>query len=174
MLRTPKESWWSVDAAPGKLKLTPRADALSGRGNPSFLARRVQHARFTASTALEVPSEPGVSAGLAVFQGERYHYFAGVRRETNSVTVFLECYKGGGNPEVVRSVGLAAAKNVKLRVTSNDASCAFDYAGENGPWETLAADLDATLLTTDVAGGFVGATVGPFARMEPLSEGAQP
>lgn len=166
MLRTPKETWWSLDGAAGKLKLTPRAELLSGRGNPSFLGRRVQHARFSASTSLEVPTGPGVAAGLAVFQGERYHYFAGVRRETNGVSIFLERVRGRAGQEVVKSVNLANAKNVKLRVTSNDAKCSFEYAADAGSWSTLAADEDATLLTTDVAGGFVGATVGPHVRLE--------
>jgi alpha-N-arabinofuranosidase len=165
MLRAPKETWWKLDG--GKLKLTPRADVLSSRVNPSFLGRRVQHARFTASTSVEVPSVPNVSAGLAVFQGERHHYFAGVRRDTNSVSLYLERFKGrGADREVVRTVNLSDVKNVKLRVTGNDAKCAFEYARDNGSWETLASDQDATLLTTDVAGGFVGATVGPHARVE--------
>src|SRR5262249_1716147 len=83
MLGTPKEAWWKTDAASGKLTLVPGAEQLSGKGNPSFLGRRVQHARFTASTSVEIPDMPGVSAGLAVFQNDRHHYFAGVRRETN-------------------------------------------------------------------------------------------
>jgi alpha-N-arabinofuranosidase len=106
-----------------------------------------------------------VSAGLAVFQGERYHYFAGVRRETNGVSVFLERQRGQ-NPEVVKSAKLENTGNIKLRVAANEAKCAFECATETGPWETLAADLDATLLTSDVAGGFVGATVGMHARID--------
>lgn len=45
--------------------------------------------------------------------------------------------------------------------------CSFGYATETGEWLTLAADADATMLTTDVAGGFVGATVGMRARIQP-------
>jgi alpha-N-arabinofuranosidase len=165
MLRTPKTNWWSVDSNAGKLKLIPQAEQLSGRGNPSYLARRIQHARFTASTALAVPGEPGVSAGLAVFQGELFNYFVGVRRETNGVSIFLEQSRGQSQ-QVIKAVSLKKAVNLKLRVTANDAKCAFEYAADNGPWEVLAADLDATLLTTDVAGGFVGATVGPYVRLD--------
>lgn len=118
------------------------------------------------ATHLAVPSESGVSAGLAVFQGERYNYFAGVRRETNGISLFLERNRGRGGQEIVKSVNLPDAKNVKLRITANDAKCAFEFAVEDGAWDTLAADLDATLLTTEVAGGFVGATVGPFTRVD--------
>jgi xylan 1,4-beta-xylosidase len=172
MLRTPKQTWWGI--ADGKLNLTPRTEQLSGRGNPSFLARRVQHSRFSASTSLEVPKESGVSAGLVAFQGERHHYFAGVRRETNSVSIILERHRGRSGREVVSNTNLADAKNIQFRVTANDAKCSFEYATETGSWKTLAADQDATLLTSDVAGGFVGATVGPHVRLETAQPGNQP
>ena len=34
---------------------------------------------------------------------------------------------------------------------------------EPGQWESVATDLDASLLSTDVADGFIGATFGPYA-----------
>jgi xylan 1,4-beta-xylosidase len=173
MLRTPKQPWFSLDSAAGKLKLVPQTELLSGKGNPSFLGRRIQHARFTASTSLEAPNDPGVSAGLAVFQNERHHYFAAVRRETNSISIFLERLKGT-DQSVVKSVSLPSAGSIAFRVTGNDAKCTFEYAREKGSWNTLAADLDATLLTTDVAGGFVGATIGPHARIEKEQPANQP
>jgi len=37
---------------------------------------------------------------------------------------------------------------------------------DGGAWESLAADLDATLLATDAAEGFVRAITGPLARTE--------
>jgi alpha-N-arabinofuranosidase len=100
-------------------------------------------------------------------QGGRFNYFVGVRRATNGVTLFIERNKGrGGSGEVIESMNLPAAKNVRLRITANKAKCGFEYAPDNGAWKTLAAGLDATLLTTDVAGGFVGATVGLYARRD--------
>ena len=43
----------------------------------------------------------------------------------------------------------------------------FDWQlGDREP-ESLAEGLDAKLLSTEVAGGFVGTTVGPHARLEP-------
>ncbi|MDR3459768.1 MAG: glycoside hydrolase family 43 protein [Verrucomicrobiae bacterium] len=164
MLRAPKQTWWKLEA--GKLKITPLNEQLSGRGNPSFLARRVQHANFTTATALAIPGGPDVSAGLAVFQGEQYNYFAGVRRATNGVDIFIERNKGNSGQEVVKCVHLPDAKNIKFCVTANGAMCAFEYAADNCAWKILAANLDATMLTTDIAGGFVGATVGPFARAD--------
>lgn len=165
MLRAPLETWWKLDGAKGQLALTPRAELLSERGNPSFLARRVQHARFSASTSLEVPAQSGVSAGLAVFQGERFHYFLAVKRDADGVVINLEKVSGGA-AEIVGSTRVAPTDKVDLRVEANDARCSFAYALTSGEWQTLVAEADAKLLTTEVAGGFVGATVGPHARLE--------
>ena len=164
MLRAPRETWWKVDG--GKLLLEARNETLSGRENPSFVARRVQHANFTTSTALAVPGQDGVSAGLAVFQGERFHYFLAAKREADRVIVYLEKLAGAA-PETIGSAELPAdTKDLRFRVEANGPTCSFSYATGDGEWKTLAADLDAKLLTTDVAGGFVGATVGLHARRD--------
>jgi alpha-N-arabinofuranosidase len=168
MLRAPQETWWQMNPSTGQLLITPRADVLSGRANPSFLARRVQHARFTASTSVAAPVQPGVSAGLAVFQGEKHHYFLAVRREGEGegVTAYLEQHNGG-TPETIAQQTLGPVTAVQLRVVAADDTCAFAVAVEDGDWRTVVDAADAKLLTTGVAGGFVGATVGVHARLDP-------
>ncbi len=173
MLRAPKEKWWNIDTNAGKLNLIPRAELLSGRSNPSYLGRRVQHPRFSAATEFDVPTETRVSAGLAVFQGERFHYYAGVKRNTNGIVLFLERFKGADSG-VHTTVTLPESKTVRLRFAAHDAKCTFEYATDAGQWKQLAGDLDATLLTTEVAGGFVGATVGLHARIDPKEEQVEP
>jgi alpha-N-arabinofuranosidase len=165
MLRAPHETWWSIDANKGQLLLTPRPDTLAGTGNPSFLARRVQHVQFTATTRLEIPAEPGVAAGLVAFQGERFHYFLAVRRDAKGATVFLEKH-ARGSVEVVRSADLPADGPVSLRITADHGTCDFAYSLQPDAWQDLVTGADAKLLTSAVAGGFVGATVGMHARLE--------
>jgi alpha-N-arabinofuranosidase len=147
------------------LHVTPRTEPLSGRGNPSFLARRVQHAHFAASTALAVPAEPGVSAGLAVFQGEKFHYFLAVRREAEGVTVLLERHNRAGL-EVVAKQTIGPAASVRLRASAAEDKISFAIAADGGDWQTVLADADAKLLTSDIAGSFVGATIGVHARLD--------
>jgi hypothetical protein len=62
---------------------------------------------------------------------------------------------------------------MRLRVVAEDAKCSFDYAPDTADWKTLVSDADATLLTTEVAGGFVGATVGigMYARTDERPQG---
>lgn len=63
MLREPGEAWWNVSTKDGKLELTARSEKLTGTGNPSYLGRRVRHDTYTATLALDVPQNEGVSAG---------------------------------------------------------------------------------------------------------------
>jgi Beta xylosidase C-terminal Concanavalin A-like domain/Malectin domain len=165
MLRAPKETWWKLNPEAGQIAITPRSELLSGTGNPSYLALRVQHSHFKASTSVEVPTESGVSAGLAFFQNDRHHYFLAVSREGDGMVVYLE-RAAGDRGQMAASARLPRASRMKLRVTADDAKCAFEYAADAGDWKTLAADADATQLTTEVAGGFVGATVGMHARVD--------
>lgn len=166
MLRAPDAQWWSLGGDRGALELAPRAERLSGRHNPTYLGRRVQHADFAASTALEIPAESGVSAGLAVFQGERHHYFLAVKRDADGLSVYLEKHSGAA-PEVIGSTRLPKLDGtITLRVEAHSDTCDFSYATRPGEWQALATRQDAKLLTSAVAGGFVGATVGVHARLD--------
>ncbi|KAF0095913.1 MAG: xylan 1 4-beta-xylosidase [Puniceicoccaceae bacterium 5H] len=166
MLRTPSETWWQLEPGfGGELELTPRKERLTGLGNPSFLARRVQHDVFEAETLLEIPAEKGVSAGLALFQNDKYHYYLGVKRSGDAASLFLEQVRHG-EKTVVRTVQVPASASIALRVRGELEACAFDYSLDGTNWTPIAADLDARMVTTAVAGGFVGATVGPHARTE--------
>src|SRR5205823_164451 len=134
MLRQPHESWWRQEN--GQLSLTSRSDTLSGKGQPAFFGRRLQHARFEASTEFEVPSAIGVSAGLVAFQSETHHYYFAVRRTSESLQIFLERLNGK-EPEVVASAKLVDAKQVKLRLTGEDKILSFSYATDAVTWQTL-------------------------------------
>lgn len=169
MLRTPPAGapWWSIDASAGRIRLTPRGETLAGRSNPSYLGRRVQHATYSASTSLVPPQAPGVSAGLVAFQNERHHYFLGVRRDADGLELFLE-KAARGEPQIVQTTRVpAASATIALRVEGDGPTCTFAWAADGGAWQTLVKDADAKMLTTGVAGGFVGATVGMHARLEP-------
>ena len=166
-VRVPKADWFDLAARPGRLAIRPLRERLDTLGNPAFVARRQQHQAFAASTSLELPA-PGIAAGLAAFQSERYWYFLGVRRAASEgAEVFLEKKAGDGPAEIValRSAGEAAALKLKIEGDGSAYAFAFD-AGDGRGWQWLVRDADGTVLSTDVAGGFVGATLGPHARDE--------
>jgi xylan 1,4-beta-xylosidase len=169
MLRSPQEQWWRLGPPTGHLTLMPRADSLSGKGNPSFLARRLQHARFIATTALATPGEGGVSAGLVAFQDETHYFFLGVRRTTGGLSLFLERANGKG-PEQVVSEKISGIPKLQLRITGEETALSFSFADGSGSWKTLVADVDVIPITVQAAGGglhFTGAVLGLYARTEP-------
>jgi alpha-N-arabinofuranosidase len=53
-----------------------------------------------------------------------------------------------------------------LKITGNGGAYSFGYAADGKGWRWLVQNDDGTILSTDVAGGFVGATLGPYARIE--------
>jgi len=169
MLRTPHQTWWSLGNPKGHLSLTPSAETISGKGNPSFLARRLQHAKFEATTALSVPETVGVSAGLVAFQNESHYYYLGVKRTKDGLTLFLE-RSNGSAAEIVAQTPLSETKELELRLSGNQLIGEFSFKPHDGKWQTLAANADLTAITTNAAGGgmhFTGGVVGMHTRLEP-------
>ncbi len=168
MLRTPRQNWWSL--TDGRLSLTPQSELLSGKGNPSFLGRRLQHSKFETSLRLQVPATAGTSAGLAAMQNETHHYYSGVRRTADGLVAFVEV-QNGPKPEALVTLSLPAdTKSIELRLTGDGPTLAFDYALTPGVWQPLLPTADSYPISVQAAGGglhFTGALVGPYARIEP-------
>jgi alpha-N-arabinofuranosidase len=168
-VRIPRVPWLDLQSRPGWLTIHALPAALDTLGNPSFLARRQQHTNFEASTALELPASGGVAAGIAVFQNENYWYFLGARRLGAQLQIFLEKDSGHGAAIVASAASGAPASDVALtrfKVTARARRYSFFYAADDGDWQTLLRDDDGAILSSDVAGGFVGTVLGPYARAE--------
>ena len=170
VMRTPRgQPWYDLTSRPGWLTLRARPEALGGRGQPSFVGRRQQHATASASTAVAfAPTAPGDFAGLAAFQNETHYFALGVALVDGRPAVRLE-RKAGGPPaapaDIVASapLGLAAGQPVYLRIDARGGVYDFYYGERPGSWQLLKAGEDGTILSTKVAGGFVGTYVGVFA-----------
>lgn len=162
-VRAPRQQWFNLAATPGSLAIAPSNERLDGQGNPAYLGRRQQHLTFDASTSLRLPKEPGVAAGIAAFQNGQHWYFLGARRAGDSVQIFLE-KKAGAAVKQVAAIKLKQTE-IKLKISGQGRDYSFFYDA-NG-WQPLLQNDDGSILSTEVAGGFVGATLGPHARLEP-------
>jgi alpha-N-arabinofuranosidase len=166
-VRVPKRDWY--DLADDRLAITPLGEGLETLRNPAFLARRQQHIAFEASTALRVPDEAGTEAGMAAFQNETHWYFLGARRRESAIELFLEKHDEAGR-RIVATRTLPASDTLRLKIEGDGGDYAFGFdTGQD--WQWLARNQDGTLLSTDVAGGFVGAVLGPHARIAANPEG---
>lgn len=164
-LRARHKPAWQVLPG-GGLALRPSADTLSGKAEPAFVARRIQHGTYETIVALDTPVDTGTSAGLVVFQGEKHHYYFGARRSGTEVILFVE-QANGGPAATLATVVVGSTNQLELRVSGQNERVSFAYAVKPGFWQTIPGQFDGRLLTTEVAGGFVGAVVGMHARSEP-------
>jgi alpha-N-arabinofuranosidase len=164
-VRVPKGNWADLRAMPGTLTIHPRAAPLESLHNPSFLARRQQHLSFEASTAFSLPRTGRVAAGIVAFQSEDFWYFLGAHRVGRELQLFLQRRKAG-TTETLATTSVPADSALTVKIRGDGAAYSFLYAVSGGPWQTLRENEDGMVLSTDVAGGFVGATLGPFARLE--------
>jgi len=185
-VRVPKQPWADLSYRPGWLTIHALRTPLESLQNMSFLARRQQHLAFDASTELEVPAEKGIAVGLAAFQNENYWYFLAIRRRVLAsdpgytapgaqpvaserraapLELLLE-KRGGKQTETVARASLGDSARIKLKIAANARAYSFYFDEDGAGWKPLLENDDGSILSTDVAGGFVGTFVGPYARAE--------
>jgi len=164
-IRTPREEWHGLSA--GALSLRPRGAALGDvNAQPSFVGRRQQHAYASASTAVRFePRRDGDRAGIAAFHNETHFYLLSVARVGGRPVVQLEMRAGDAPASVVASAPLSRSGDgpVYLKIEARGARYAFSYGTEPGEWTVLEGDADGTVLSSKVAGGFVGTMLGMYA-----------
>jgi len=178
MARNPRSRWYRLDH--GSLVLDARPIGLGGMGNPSFLARRQQHIDATASTLVRFqPAQEGDEAGLTIFQNDDYWYAIAIGLEGGRSVVQLRRRAGAAESAsgaIIASAPLpaAAGEPIRLRIQAEGPRYRFSYAASGGDWRALGGDQDGTILSTNIAGGFVGAVFGPYARTAPEPEPPSP
>ncbi|MEG8221212.1 glycoside hydrolase family 43 protein [Sphingomonas sp. HH69] len=165
-IRTPRQPFYRVTS--GALELdsgTPLGDL---NGVPAFVGRRQQHAVATMSTTMRFsPEKDGDTAGLAAVQSDRSHIVFGITQVGGKKMIALMSRDNADTDTLVASAPLTATGPVTLTIRADGGKMAFDYEAD-GKRATLKSDLDATLLSTRKAGGFVGTVVGPY-RYTPAS-----
>lgn len=127
----------------------------------SAIWARQQHGTFTAETSLNfTPRNDKEIAGLALLQKEDHNIVLGktmkngrlmltlTRAEKNNVTIASTPIKDG---------------ELRLKVEGHGRYYDFYYAEQGGDWQLLAKGVDASNLSTQKSGGFIGAVIGLYA-----------
>jgi alpha-N-arabinofuranosidase len=188
-LRAPTSTWYATSKAAKALFLEPRADLLSGRGNPSYLAVRQQNNDFTCAVTLAAqPKTTNCTAGLAAFQNEGHYFAINVKiSDGHLAEVSLDQHataggfgrrgQDGGNaaePAPVATQKLPEnTASIELKIEGAGPVTRCYYKTGNGEFSQLGGDLRSSLLSTDTAGGFQGVTLGVFARLNPETPAPQ-
>ena len=160
-LRTPRERFWSLSDRPGFLRLKLRPQQLSEPTNPSFVGRRQQHVHFMAQTALEfVPQNETECAGLVLRQNEDFHFRFVITQSSGTVIQLIQ--RSYGEEEILAELPVEAGR-IYLKVVAREQSYNFYCATRPDRWFPVAEDIDGRILSTPIAGGFVGAYIAMYA-----------
>jgi alpha-N-arabinofuranosidase len=162
-VRVPAKPFYRLEG--GKLVLHPGGRLGDLDATPSFIARRQQHHLATVSTTVAFhPERDGDRAGLVAYQSDESHLFFGLTRIAGERTLALYVRAKASEDTLIASarIGGDADSPVALIIEADGGRMAFRYA-MGGQTSTLAANVDATFLSTRKAGGFVGTIIGPYA-----------
>lgn len=129
---------------------------LTENNQPTFLGRRQEAANMTVETQVALDGE--LEAGLSVYQIHEGHLDFFVSKDQ----VALRC-KLKSIDYIVNSVPRTQGKSVKLRIRSNGDKYFFDYSLDGMNYAELAS-VNCSLMSSEVAGGFTGITLGMYAE----------
>ena len=162
-LRTPREPFWSLSERPGFLRLKLRPQMLSERANPSFVGRRQQHINFSAQTAMEfTPADAAECAGLVLLQNNEFHFRFVVTLDAQGGQITRLVKRQAGIDTIVAEHPTSGAGHT-MKVEAQGQDYSFYYAADGDNWQPVAEDVDGRILSTNIAGGFVGAYIGMYA-----------
>jgi xylan 1,4-beta-xylosidase len=165
-LRTPRDEFWSLSERPGYLRLHLRPERLSEQTNPSFVGRRQQHIHFVAQTALEfTPETEQECAGIALVQNKDFYFLFVITRQVEPVVRLIKRERGVEGTLAEQRVD---AGRLYLKVEAHEQAYSFYVAIRPDEWYPLAQNVDGRILSTPVAGGFVGTYIAMYASSNGL------
>lgn len=173
-LRTPKESWYSLSEQKGDLSLNLLPQTISGKENPAFLGFRQQHNNGYASTSFTFKAtSANEKAGMVLFQNETHFYFLCQSVKENKQVIQLYKSVAGdkeGKMELLAEQYLPKLKKgLALKIEARGNTYSFYHAVKRKKWILLKDNADATFLSTQTAGGFVGTMYGLYGTSSGLS-----
>ena len=168
VLGTSESVWYKLNPDTKGLSITASKNRLSGLAQPAFIARRQQHTHFDAMTTLELPNTEEISAGIVAFQSEASHYYFAVKLKGNKYRLFVEKHDKSALVNVA-NLSLSKStfeKNLTVGIEGNAGKISFYYHDKSGKRIDVLKNADAKMLSTEVAGGFVGTYLGMHTRIE--------
>jgi alpha-N-arabinofuranosidase len=143
----------------GKLRLVSHGTLAENR-QPTFLGRRQESPNIQVETEVTLHHPIEDKYGLVVYQiNDGYLMFYATSHDIN-VEYRLKSVDG-----ILASEDWSLAdipERVRLRITSNGERYYFSYACNDETSYTPLADIECSLVSTEVVGGFTGVTIGMF------------
>ncbi len=160
-LRNVREKWYEANTDEGMLTMQLRPEVISESGNPSLVLRRQTHLEGEVSTYLEFePEAENEMAGLVILQNESHYYF--VNKTADRIQLLKQTENGF---ETLAEVPYDQA-GVHIKIEARGNKYHFYYGQDEESYQALLQDVDATYLSTETAGGFVGCMYGMYATSD--------
>lgn len=144
--------------------------------SPSFVGRRQQHMNFEACTKMEFnPQNEYETAGIALAQNDNHQFRLEYSIEDGEKVIrLIKCISKSNidfrtatfsyeNIESKLAHKVFNSEVIYLKVIARGQDYNFYYGSSLNAMELLAENIDGRILSSDVAGGFVGTYVGLFA-----------
>lgn len=164
-LRNPDLSKYSLEARRGFLRIMLTPEKLTELVSPGYVGIRQTDMSFVFEACMEFcPNSDNEEAGIVILQSNEYHYrFVKMQKDGANVIRLIRCREG--KEEILHENIIENDKQnrqVKLRLSAQMQDLSFSYCLENNIYHALISGVDARMLSTDVAGGFVGNTLGLY------------
>ena len=160
-IKTPLKKWYNL--INGNLEIKLRPEKITDKNNPSFIGRRLEYLKSSAITIMTFKtSKENEVAGLVVLQNENYQYQL---LKTKNAIELIKVYNENRKVQTIEKIARMPYTNdvVFLKIENDNMKLRFYYGSTESDFIQIGQDQDASVLSSGVAGGFIGAYVGMYA-----------
>jgi alpha-N-arabinofuranosidase len=155
----------TYDSNPG-LHMRLNKNAITDAADVSYLCIRQQHKSYTVFARMKfAPTSEKEYAGLVVLQSRVYNYqFVLTLKDGNTILRVIKCENG--ETEILADFPIiipSYAPDICLKISAREQELSFFYSPDGKIYSTVFENANARILSTDIAGGFVGTTIGMYA-----------
>ena len=161
-LRNPIRENYSLTERKGHLRITASPFTLDETEAVSFVGRRQTEHDFTAKTAMEFQaSSENEEAGMTLIQNNTHHYDLLLTKKNEQNIVQLRVRVGSLSYVVAEKE--VNNNNILLKIKGTPLQYTFYFADTQNQNYYELGRLDTRYISTEVAGGFTGVMIGPYA-----------
>jgi len=160
-----KNAAFSLTERKDSLRLFTTAATMRGKEHPAFAGRRIRHKDWSFSVLIEfTPKKENEAAGLIILQSEDYQYRLEKYLSSNGNFMLRLIKAAGKEDEIIASAECPKdVTSLVLAAVNKDMKLSFLYGKDKDSLKCLKDNMDAKILSTEYAGGFVGSLAGIFA-----------
>lgn len=158
-LRNPKEQYYEFGREKG-LRLYASSVKLNTDDSPTAIFLRQTDINYTLDTKVTTTlTNESCEAGILLMQSNHYHYRFCFRKSTLPTISLIVC-EAGNERILIEKILPRIPEYIRVKEKGLYLSFYYSYHGED--YEKLISRVDASLLSTERAGGFVGTCLGLY------------